>query len=67
MTNDEPILLDLEAIKRRHLDARRMEGRTFYLGHIEIDLANVIDENEMLREMVNRLAAQVRELMKETP
>jgi hypothetical protein len=60
MTNDDDLLLlNLEAIKRRHLHSR-VEGQTNYLGHIETDLAAVIEENEMLRAMVDRLAAALR-------
>ena len=60
MTNDDDLLLlNLEAIKRRHLHAR-VEGQTKYLGHIETDLAAVIEENEMLRAMVDRFAAELR-------
>jgi hypothetical protein len=44
------VSLDIEAIKRRHLSAKRIEGRTFYTGHVEIDLAACVDEIEHLRE-----------------
>ena len=42
--------LDIEAIKQRHLRKEQMEHRTFYEGHIVIDLAACVDEIERLRE-----------------
>ena len=42
--------LDLESIKARHLRKEQMEHRTFYEGHIVIDLAACVDEIERLRE-----------------
>ena len=41
--------LDLEAIKKRHLSPEQMEHRTFYEGHIVIDLAACVEEIEHLR------------------
>jgi hypothetical protein len=42
--------LDLEAIKARHLTREKMENRTFYEGHIVIDLAALVEEVEYLRK-----------------
>jgi len=41
--------LDLDAIKKRHLDPERNRGRTYYEGHIEVDLAALVEEVEHLR------------------
>lgn len=41
--------LDIEAIRNRHLRREQMEHRTFYEGHIVIDLANALEEIERLR------------------
>jgi len=41
---------DLDAIRQRHLRKEQMEHRTFYEGHIVIDLAALIEEVERLRE-----------------
>ena len=43
-------MLDLEAIKKRHLDPKYMKGRTFYEGHIEVDLAALVAEVELLQQ-----------------
>ena len=48
-------MIDLEAIKKRHLDPERMKGRTYYEGHIELDLAALVEEVETLRKEVERL------------
>ena len=40
---------DIEAIKKRHLDPERYRGRTYYEGHIEVDLAACVEEIERLR------------------
>jgi hypothetical protein len=40
---------DINAIRQRHLRPEQMEHRTFYEGHIAIDLANLCDEVEHLR------------------
>jgi hypothetical protein len=45
-----PSELDIESIKQRHLRKEQMEHRTFYEGHIVIDLAACVDEIERLRE-----------------
>jgi hypothetical protein len=42
-------MLNLEAIKQRHLRPEQMEHRTFYEGHIVIDLAALVEEVEHLR------------------
>lgn len=42
--------LDIEAIKKRHLRYEQMEHRTFYEGHIAIDLSSCVDEIEHLRQ-----------------
>jgi hypothetical protein len=43
-------MIDLDAIRARHLRPEQMEHRTFYAGHIVIDLADLCDEVERLRE-----------------
>ena len=45
-------MIDMEAIKKRHLDPERMSGRTYYEGHIELDLAACVKEIERLRELL---------------
>lgn len=42
-------MIDLNAIKHRHLDPERMKGRTYYAGHIELDLAVLVAEVERLQ------------------
>ncbi len=46
--------IDTDAIRARHLRPEQMEHRTFYEGHIVIDLANLCDEVERLRGEVER-------------
>lgn len=53
---------DLDAIKKRHLDPERMQGRTYYAGHIELDLAACVEEIERLRKEVERLDKERRHL-----
>ena len=47
-------MIDLEAIKQRHLRPEQMEHRTFYEGHIVIDLAALVEEVEHLRAELER-------------
>jgi hypothetical protein len=42
-------MIDIEAIIERHLTKDKMEGQTFYEGHIVIDLYNAIEEIKRLR------------------
>jgi hypothetical protein len=42
-------MIDIDDIKKRHLDPERNRGRTYYEGHIEVDLAALIAEVERLR------------------
>jgi hypothetical protein len=51
--------LDLDAIRQRHLRKEQMEHRTFYEGHIVIDLAALIEEVERLRAEADRERAGV--------
>ena len=44
-------MIDLDAIKKRHLDPERNRGRTYYEGHIEVDLAMLVEEVEWLRSL----------------
>jgi len=46
--------LNIEAIKQRHLRPEQMEHRTFYEGHIVIDLAALVEEVEYLRDIIER-------------
>jgi len=55
-------MIDLNAIKHRHLDPERMKGRTYYEGHIELDLAALVEEVETLRKEVERLDKDRRHL-----
>jgi len=55
-------MLDLEAIKKRHLDPERNRGRTYYEGHIEVDLAALVEEVEQLRKERPAVVAFLREL-----
>ena len=41
--------LDLKAIQKRHLDPEKNRGRTYYEGHIEVDLAALVEEVRHLR------------------
>jgi hypothetical protein len=42
--------LDLDGIRKRHLSLDRLANRTFYTGHIVLDLADCVGEVERLRE-----------------
>jgi hypothetical protein len=42
-------MINIEAIIERHLTKDKMEGQTFYEGHIVIDLYNAIEEIKRLR------------------
>jgi hypothetical protein len=42
-------MLDIQAIIDRHLTDEKMQGKTFYEGHIVIDLYNAIEEIKELR------------------
>jgi len=46
--------IDTDAIRARHLRPEQMEHRTFYEGHIVIDLAACVEAVEGLREKVTR-------------
>lgn len=51
---------DLDAIRARHLRPEQMEHRTFYEGHIVIDLAALVDEIERLRMERSAVVAWLR-------
>ena len=42
-------MLDIQAIIDRHLTDEKMQGKTFYEGHVVIDLNNAIQEIKELR------------------
>ena len=42
-------MIDIEAIANRHLTSDKMDNKTFYEGHIVIDLYNAIEEIKELR------------------
>ena len=42
-------MLDIQAIIDRHLTDEKMQGKTFYEGHVVIDLNNAIEEIKELR------------------
>ena len=46
--------LNIEAIRNRHLRPEQMEHRTFYEGHIVIDLSDAVEELERLRNELTR-------------
>lgn len=46
--------LNIEAIRNRHLRPEQMEHRTFYEGHIVIDLSDAVEEVERLRNELSR-------------
>lgn len=46
--------LNIEAIRNRHLRPEQMEHRTFYEGHIVIDLSDAVEEIERLRNELTR-------------
>ena len=50
--------IDIDAVRQRHLRPEHMEHRTFYEGHIVIDLGAALDEIERLRNMVVSLVEQ---------
>jgi len=52
--------VDLDAIKKRHFDPEKNRGRTYYVGHIEVDLATVVEEVEWLRAEVAWLRTPIR-------
>lgn len=41
----------IKAIRSRHLHPKSLEGKTFYEGHIIIDLQLLIDEVERLKSL----------------
>jgi hypothetical protein len=43
-------MIDIDDIKKRHLDPERNRGRTYYEGHIEVDLAALVAEVGILRQ-----------------
>ena len=55
-------MIDLDSIKKRHLDPEHMQGRTYHEGHIELDLAACVEEIERLRKEVARLDKDRRHL-----
>jgi regulator of replication initiation timing len=55
-------MLDLDAIKKRHLDPEEHSGQTFYEGHMAVDLAALVAEVEKLREMDAERASELRYL-----
>jgi hypothetical protein len=42
-------MIDIEAIANRHLTSDKMDNKTFYEGHIVVDLHNAIEEIKELR------------------
>ena len=47
-------MIDIDAVKARHLDPEKNRGRTYYEGHIEVDLAACVAEIERLQALVDR-------------
>ena len=54
MKTPSPSDLNIEAIRNRHLRPEQMEHRTFYEGHIVIDLSDAVEEVERLRNELSR-------------
>jgi len=52
-------MTDLDTIRKRHLDPERNRGRTYYEGHIEVDLAMLVEEVAWLRKEVSWLRSPV--------
>jgi len=48
-------MIDIDAVRQRHLRPEQMEHRTFYEGHIIIDLGAALDEIAALRERIAAL------------
>ena len=51
-------MIDIDAIRQRHLRPEQMEHRTFYEGHIVIDLGAALDEIERLQNIIVSLVEQ---------
>ena len=51
--------LDLDAVRQRHLNPKRTVMRTYYEGHIEVDLAACVAEIENLRAEVAFLRSPI--------
>jgi hypothetical protein len=47
-------MIDIDAVKARHLNPEKNWGRTYYEGHIEVDLAACVAEIERLQALVDR-------------
>lgn len=39
---------ELDAIRKRHLDPEVTQGKTFYVGHVLVDMTDLIEEMERL-------------------
>lgn len=58
---------DVNAVRQRHLRPEQMEHRTFYEGHVLIDLARALEEIERLQQGADQeRAAVVSYLRRET-
>jgi hypothetical protein len=53
-------MIDIAAIKARHLDPTKNRGRTYYAGHIEVDLAACVEEIQHLRSTNELLEQEAR-------
>lgn len=54
-------MIDLEAVIERHLTKDKMESKTFYEGHVVIDLYNCVEEIKRLRGERAAVVAWLRE------
>ena len=54
-------MTDLDALRQRHLRPEQMQHRTFYEGHIVIDLAALVEEVEHLRQSRDQFEGWLRE------
>ena len=50
-------MIDTNAIRARHLNPEKNRGRTYYEGHIEVDLAACVAEIERLRADMDAVRA----------
>lgn len=49
---------DTEAVRQRHLRPEQMEHRTFYEGHIVIDLSRALEEIDRLQAELARFRTE---------
>ena len=50
---------DTDAVRRRHLRPEQWQHRTFYEGHIMVDLQNALDHIDALRQQTLQQPSQL--------